>query len=86
MEYVDLVGPPAGTSRLVGGNAQRLLRAAEELLCDQSAYQAMARAHNPYGDGPAPVRMVDVVRHHLGLGGAAAGAVASRVAGRSWRT
>ncbi|MEY1661642.1 non-hydrolyzing UDP-N-acetylglucosamine 2-epimerase [Isoalcanivorax beigongshangi] len=43
----------AGTVKLVGTEADTIYRAAHELLTDDSAWQAMSRAHNPYGDGTA---------------------------------
>jgi len=47
----------AGTVRLVGTDAGRLTREALELLNDSQAYDAMARALNPYGDGHAAERI-----------------------------
>lgn len=46
-------GVTAGTARLVGADADVIVRETSRLLDDASAYQAMARAHNPYGDGTA---------------------------------
>ena len=44
----------AGTVRLVGTDADaHRRRSLERLLDDAAAYAAMARAHNPYGDGQA---------------------------------
>ncbi|WP_424813532.1 non-hydrolyzing UDP-N-acetylglucosamine 2-epimerase [Roseococcus sp. YIM B11640] len=48
----------AGTARLVGTDGEGLLRAAEELLDDEGAWRAMARAGCPYGDGRAAPRIV----------------------------
>lgn len=48
----------AGTVRLVGTNAERIVAEATRLLDDASAYAEMSRAHNPYGDGLASVRIV----------------------------
>ncbi len=47
----------AGTVRLVGTDEDRIVAEAERLLDNQSAYSAMARAHNPYGDGEAAARI-----------------------------
>ena len=44
-------GVVAGTARLVGADEDRIVSAVFELLDSPSAYSAMARAHNPYGDG-----------------------------------
>lgn len=49
----------AGTVRLVGTDAVKLTREALELLNDPKAYEAMARALNPYGDGHAAQRIAD---------------------------
>ena len=48
----------AGTVRLVGTDTRRIVAEAERLLDDASAYAAMSRAHNPYGDGRATGRIV----------------------------
>jgi len=47
----------AGTVKLVGTDADRIVAQAHELLGDAGAYRAMARAHNPYGDGQACQRI-----------------------------
>ncbi|HOK03513.1 MAG TPA: UDP-N-acetylglucosamine 2-epimerase (non-hydrolyzing), partial [Spirochaetota bacterium] len=46
-------GIEAGTARLVGTNEERIVEEAEKLLHDREAYDAMAKAINPYGDGHA---------------------------------
>jgi UDP-N-acetylglucosamine 2-epimerase (non-hydrolysing) len=46
-------GVEAGTLRLVGTDEKRIHDAFSELLCDHGAYEAMAHASNPYGDGHA---------------------------------
>ena len=59
-------GVAAGTARLVGANAAVIAAETSRLLDDQSAYDAMARAHNPYGDGMASARIAElVVTMHL---------------------
>lgn len=52
----------AGTVDLVGANKTRIIRGVSRLLEDEVYYQAMARAQNPYGDGQACQRIVDVLR------------------------
>jgi UDP-N-acetylglucosamine 2-epimerase len=47
-----------GTVKLVGAYADKILTEASALLGDPLAYQAMAQAVNPYGDGQAVPRMV----------------------------
>jgi UDP-N-acetylglucosamine 2-epimerase (non-hydrolysing) len=57
----------AGTVRLVGVQREEIVRHARELLDDAAAYERMARAVNPYGDGQAAPRIREAVRHFLGL-------------------
>lgn len=52
----------AGTVRLVGTDAPRIVAEATRLLDDPAAYAEMSRAHNPYGDGKASARIVERVR------------------------
>ncbi len=52
----------AGTVKLVGTDAARILAEANRLLDDPAAYAAMSRAHNPYGDGQACVRIAAALR------------------------
>jgi UDP-N-acetylglucosamine 2-epimerase (non-hydrolysing) len=49
----------AGTARLVGPHQERIVAECARLLDDPAAYAAMARAHNPYGDGQASARIAD---------------------------
>lgn len=51
----------AGTVRLIGTDSERIYRETCELLDSDAAYQRMAIAHNPYGDGFASKRIVDVL-------------------------
>jgi len=48
----------AGTVKLVGTSRQRIIEETATLLDDQKAYQQMAKATNPYGDGRASERIV----------------------------
>ena len=52
----------AGTARLIGTDSQKILEAASELLSNSVAYQQMANAINPFGDGKASDRILDIVR------------------------
>lgn len=52
----------AGTVRLVGTDEDLIVAETSRLLDDDAAYQAMSRAHNPYGDGLAAGRIVDAIR------------------------
>lgn len=47
----------AGTVILVGTDRQKIVAVANQLLTDKPAYEAMTRAHNPYGDGKAAERI-----------------------------
>ncbi|MDQ6826261.1 MAG: UDP-N-acetylglucosamine 2-epimerase (non-hydrolyzing) [Candidatus Eremiobacteraeota bacterium] len=51
-------GRDAGTLELVGSDRATIVAAAQRLLTDQAAYQRMARASNPYGDGQAGARVI----------------------------
>ena len=48
----------AGTVKLVGTNPDWIVNELTSLLDDPDAYAAMARVHNPYGDGRASERIV----------------------------
>lgn len=52
-------GVSAGTVKIVGADADRIVTEATKLLTDQSAYDAMANVSNPYGDGNASKRIVE---------------------------
>ena len=55
----------AGTVRLVGTNKERIVSSTQKLLDDASAYHAMARAINPYGDGTTAKQIVNILRKIL---------------------
>ena len=52
-------GVVAGTVKLVGAQADRIVAEATTLLSDEGAYEAMASVANPYGDGQASTRIVE---------------------------
>lgn len=52
----------AGTVILVGANRDRIVANVSELLDNDVTYKRMSRAHNPYGDGNACERIIDVLR------------------------
>ncbi|WP_375429281.1 non-hydrolyzing UDP-N-acetylglucosamine 2-epimerase [uncultured Sphingomonas sp.] len=56
-------GIAAGTARLVGTNEDRIVSEVFTLLDDKDACSAMARAHNPFGDGHAAGRIAKLVAH-----------------------
>ncbi|WP_339137101.1 MAG: UDP-N-acetylglucosamine 2-epimerase (non-hydrolyzing) [Candidatus Electrothrix sp. GW3-4] len=51
-----------GTVRLVGTNKELIIQETGRLLTDKQAYQAMASKSNPYGDGQAAARIVEVLK------------------------
>jgi UDP-N-acetylglucosamine 2-epimerase (non-hydrolysing) len=53
----------AGLARVIGTNHDRIVEHVEELLEDEQAYRQMATAVNPYGDGRASERIVEVLRN-----------------------
>lgn len=54
-------GIEAGTAKLVGPYTDRIVTETERLLHDKAAYNEMARAINPYGDGKAAKRIVEIL-------------------------
>ena len=54
-------GVAAGTARLVGADADEIVRQTCRLLDNPDSYRQMALAHNPYGDGTASRRIADVL-------------------------
>ena len=56
----------AGTVKLVGTDVDKIVWEANRLLQDSNAYNAMTMAHNPYGDGHASERIVEVCERFLG--------------------
>ncbi|MEH2151304.1 non-hydrolyzing UDP-N-acetylglucosamine 2-epimerase [Nostoc sp.] len=57
----------AGTAKLVGTTSENIFAAAAELLSDSDAYEAMANAINPFGDGHAAERILQIVQNYLGI-------------------
>lgn len=55
----------AGVARLVGTSRETIVSAATELLTVASAYERMARATNPFGDGRAANRIVEALNEAL---------------------
>lgn len=54
-------GVEAGTLRLVGTNKNAICREVEKLLNDEEEYKKMSETKNPYGDGNASKRIVDIL-------------------------
>lgn len=51
----------AGTVKLVGTNTKNIVDGVEEVLLNQSVYKTMSQAINPYGDGKATQRIIDIL-------------------------
>ncbi len=58
-------GVTAGTLRLVGTTPATVKTAMVELLDDNEAYDKMAQAKNPYGDGQAAKRILDSIAYYF---------------------
>lgn len=59
-------GVEAGTAKLVGTSADTIVTEISTLLDDTAAYEAMARAHNPFGDGHSARRIVELLANEIG--------------------
>ena len=55
----------AGTVKLVGTDVDKITASLNQLLTDEKAYEEMSFAHNPYGDGKACERIVEVLREKV---------------------
>ncbi|PRZ08106.1 UDP-N-acetylglucosamine 2-epimerase (non-hydrolysing) [Isoptericola sp. CG 20/1183] len=58
----------AGTVKLIGTDEERIVDEVTTLLSDAAAYEAMAQAVNPYGDGRSAARSETSIGHLLGSG------------------
>ena len=52
----------AGTVKIIGSNDKKIIDGVSRLLEDKKLCQNMSRSHNPYGDGNACRRIVDILR------------------------
>ena len=59
-------GIAAGTLKLVGTEYENVKREMTALLENETQYQQMAQAKNPYGDGQASRRILDAIAYHFG--------------------
>ncbi|MGF1460253.1 MAG: non-hydrolyzing UDP-N-acetylglucosamine 2-epimerase [Leptolyngbyaceae cyanobacterium] len=57
----------AGTAKLVGTDGDAIAHAAVDLLTSPAAYSAMAQAVNPFGDGRAAQRILQIVQQYFQL-------------------
>jgi UDP-N-acetylglucosamine 2-epimerase (non-hydrolysing) len=53
----------AGTVKLVGTDSQNIIKAVTTLLTNQIEYRRMSFSHNPYGDGKACERIVNIIKN-----------------------
>ncbi|MFN0032505.1 MAG: non-hydrolyzing UDP-N-acetylglucosamine 2-epimerase [Flavobacteriales bacterium] len=60
-------GVDAGTALLVGTRKDNIIQHLKNLLDNESAYQAMSRAVNPYGEGDSCKQIVEIMTHVLKL-------------------
>ena len=58
-------GIEAGTLKLAGTEEETIYSMAKELLTNREAYEAMAKAANPYGDGNASKRIAEAIRYYF---------------------
>ena len=59
-------GVEAGTLKLAGTDEEVIYSMAKELLDNKEAYEKMAQAKNPFGDGQASRRIVESILYHFG--------------------
>jgi len=55
----------AGTVKLVGTDVDKITASLNQLLTNEKAYEEMSFAHNPYGDGKACERIIEVLREKV---------------------
>ncbi|MBT4059569.1 MAG: UDP-N-acetylglucosamine 2-epimerase (non-hydrolyzing) [Euryarchaeota archaeon] len=58
----------AGTVKLVGTNVELIVNSVNELLTNPIEYAKMSEAHNPYGDGKAVNRIIEIINQEKGDG------------------
>ena len=58
-------GVETGTAKLVGTEYKNVYENLETLLTDKDSYDKMAKAVNPYGDGNAAERIVDILLNEI---------------------
>ena len=55
----------SGTVKLVGTNQDVIVSAVSDLLTSTDEYSRMSFAHNPYGDGQASSRILEVIKEEF---------------------
>ena len=56
-----------GTVKLVGTDTNLIISEANKLIRDKNEYNKMSKAVNPYGDGKASLRIVNIILKYFGL-------------------
>lgn len=54
----------AGTVKLVGSDTDLIIREVQNLIDNKEDYLQMSNAHNPYGDGKAVERIIEVIKNN----------------------
>jgi UDP-N-acetylglucosamine 2-epimerase (non-hydrolysing) len=54
----------AGTVKLVGTSKEKIISETSRLLNDKNYYDEMQKIHNPYGDGLAVQRIVEIMKNN----------------------
>ena len=57
-------GVDAGTLKLIGTEYEDIVREAQRLLDDEDEFERMSKASNPYGDGHASKRIVEILTNY----------------------
>ena len=57
----------SGSSELVGTKSDNIFKAAQCLLVDQSKYSLMSKSINPFGDGNASEKIIEIITKRLKL-------------------
>jgi len=58
-------GVEAGTLKIIGTSEEMVYQSVKNLLTDPAAHKKMAEAKNPYGDGKASERIVDIIESYF---------------------
>ena len=56
----------AGTVKLVGASKKEIISSVSELIKNKKSYEVMSESINPYGDGKAVMRIVNIIKEYLG--------------------
>lgn len=55
----------AGTVKLVGTDRERIVKELSEILENEESYMKMSSAINPYGDGKASLRILEILKYYF---------------------